>query len=117
MKKVNILGSQYTILWKKWDEEPLFEKRSWCGYQCSLRKEIIILDLMTVPEGEYDKDEAEVMMKETLRHEIIHAFLDESGLKESALPSKSSWARNEEMVDWIALQFSKISKVFLELGV
>jgi hypothetical protein len=29
----------------------------------------------------------------------------------------SEWARNEEMTDWIAKQFPKMSKVFTELGV
>ena len=26
------------------------------------------------------------------------------------------WARNEEMVDWIAIQYPKIKKVFQQLG-
>lgn len=44
--------------------------------------------------------------KSISRHEIIHAFLDESGLMNS-----SEWARNEEMVDWFALQWYKIAEV------
>ena len=46
--------------------------------------------------------------KSVLRHEIIHAFLDECGLM-----SSSEWARNEEMVDWFALQWHKINKVII----
>lgn len=49
----------------------------------------------------------------TLRHEIIHAFLAESGLWGSSEPAKA-WAMNEEMIDWIALQFPKILKAFKE---
>lgn len=41
-----------------------------------------------------------------LYHEIIHAFLFESGLH-----SNSEWAENEEMIDWFALQFDKIIDV------
>ena len=39
------------------------------------------------------------------RHEIIHAFLVESGFAEN-----SCWATNEEMVDWFARQWPKINK-------
>ena len=46
-----------------------------------------------------------------LRHEIVHAFLYESGLDVS-----SEWARNEEIVDWIALQTPKLQKAFEEAG-
>ena len=44
------------------------------------------------------------------RHELIHAFLYESGL------DACSWANNEEMVDWIAIQFPKLFKAFQEVG-
>lgn len=46
--------------------------------------------------------------KKITRHEIIHAFLFESGL------DFNSWGRNEEFVDWLALQFPKIIKAFEE---
>ena len=51
----------------------------------------------------------------TLRHEILHAFLHESGLWGCSLES-TSWAMNEEMVDWVAIQFPKILKVYRQLG-
>lgn len=38
-----------------------------------------------------------------LRHELIHAFLFESGID-----CNSKWGRDEEIVDWIAIQFPKI---------
>jgi hypothetical protein len=49
--------------------------------------------------------------KTTLRHEIIHAFIAESGLRGSSL-DVSHWALNEEMVDWFALQLPKMLSVF-----
>ncbi len=55
-------------------------------------------------------DNLEVYDKQTLRHEIIHAFFAESGLH-----SDSDYAENEELVDWIAIQFPKMLKVFQEV--
>ena len=51
------------------------------------------------------------------RHEIIHAFLHESGLAANSLNHYSAWAENEEMVDWFAIQSPKIFKVFQELDI
>lgn len=61
-------------------------------------------------------EEKEIYTKSTLRHEITHAFLNESGLSDNANQYRHSWAINEEMVDWIAIQSPKIFKVFQELG-
>ena len=54
----------------------------------------------------------DVLYKKTLRHELVHAFLYESGLFNN---TNSDWAKNEEVVDWIAIQFEKMLKVFIEL--
>ena len=48
--------------------------------------------------------------KKLIRHEIIHAFLFESGLGEN-----SNWAQNEEMVDWLAFQIPKVVEVFQKI--
>lgn len=47
-----------------------------------------------------------VYIKQVIRHELIHAFLSESGLNDE------SWANNEEIVDWIAFMFPKMLKAF-----
>ena len=52
----------------------------------------------------------------TVRHEVIHAYLSESGLNSSS-NGVECWVRNEEMVDWFAVQIPKIVKTFNELGV
>ena len=54
--------------------------------------------------------------KLTLRHEILHAFLFESGLDAGSIATYGPWANNEEMVDWFAIQSPKIFKVYSELG-
>ena len=46
--------------------------------------------------------------KQVIRHELIHAFLCESGLHENC-----EW-HNEEMVDWLAMQAPKLQKIFKE---
>ncbi len=42
-----------------------------------------------------------------LRHEVIHAFFSESGLDD--------YSSNEELVNWIAIQFPKMLQVFKEI--
>jgi len=50
------------------------------------------------------------------RHEIVHAFLYESGLDCNSL-KQYNWAENEEMVDWFAIQGPKIFKIYKELDI
>jgi hypothetical protein len=60
-------------------------------------------------------DNLEPYCKKVLRHEIIHAFMYESGLWENS-HDVEGWAQNEEMTDWIAIQFPKMQKAFEEAG-
>lgn len=116
-KSVEILGTKYTLRKVKVGEDEYMTKMQLGGYCDGGAKEIVILDLKTVPDWENDpKKIIELKENETLRHEVIHAFLNESGLGWNSLPIEKAWAKNEEMVDWIAIQFPKISKVFKELG-
>lgn len=63
-------------------------------------------------------DDRPKMQNKTLRHEIVHAFMWESGLWRNARAlNGDSWSMNEEMVDWIAIQFPKIQKVYVQLGI
>lgn len=54
-------------------------------------------------------------MKKQLRHEIIHAFLAESGLQANFEHYKQ-FGHEETIVDWFAIQFPKIMKTFEEIG-
>lgn len=72
---------------------------------------------MTTHEG-FTHDGTETLVvysKKTLRHEITHAFLFESGLEDNSNEA-DAWARNEEMVDWIAFQGPKIYAAWQEAG-
>jgi hypothetical protein len=50
----------------------------------------------------------EVYKRQVKRHEIVHAFFEESGLEE--------YKDNELLVEWIAKQFPKLAKVFQQVG-
>lgn len=54
-------------------------------------------------------------MKKVLRHEIIHAFLYESGMWNNS-GSSECWGMDEEITDWLAIQSPKIFRVFEEVG-
>lgn len=105
---VTVLGTTYHIKKKAYKDDPMFAERSIDGYCDDVQKLIVYCDMHTFPGCEKDDDDTvrktEIL---TLRHEIVHAFLSESGLAYSSLPV-NSWAKNEEMVDWFALQGRKI---------
>lgn len=118
-KTVNILGTNYTIRKVSHGQDEYMEKMQFGGYCDGTLKEIVLLDLKTIPEPCWANASKEVISRrerETIRHEVIHAFLNESGLSWNSFANEQAWAKNEEMVDWIAIQFPKIFKVFKELG-
>lgn len=113
---INILGTDYTILKKQYTDDPDFEKYSFSGYCDGIAKEIVFCDMMTYPGWDNEpKARAAIVEKEILRHEIVHAFFNESGLSENASQFHGSWAKNEEMVDWIALQGPKIYRAWRQV--
>jgi hypothetical protein len=118
MQTVNILGTQYTIDKNTYEEEPCLKENHWNGYCDMYSKRIVLLDLdKTDTWDKEDRKTKDECMKSSLRHEIVHAFLSESGLDTNAGVYEKAWTRNEEMVDWIAIQFPKIHKVYAELGI
>lgn len=112
---INILGTEYTIMFKN-DEEvcaAMNVQVGACGGYCSAAaKEIVIANLNTIIDSEAEKD---AIKRDNIRHEIVHAFFNESGLSDNS-NMVECWAKNEEMVDWIALQGPKIYKAWKEAG-
>lgn len=51
--------------------------------------------------------ERALRFNEVGRHEIFHAFFDESGLE--------GYSEDEQLINWLAVQSPKIFKVFTEL--
>ena len=106
MKKVNILGTEYTIeIKKREDDKFLMDKCD--GYCDKTTKKIVVLEEPKDNELENFSD----YQKKVIRHEIVHAFLFESGLHECI---NHSDGHDEQIVDWIAAQFPKMLKVFQE---
>ena len=107
---INILGTDYIIRRQTKSENPKLENAY--GLCESYSKEIVLDTFEEEKKDVMSVEKFEEFEKKVMRHEIIHAFLGESGLK-----SNSDWAENEEMVDWFAIQAPKILKVFKEFGV
>lgn len=84
---MQILGTKYKVKILK-EGNDYMKRNNADGYTDLLAKEIFILDCDA-------KDKI-------LRHEIVHAFLFESGIHFGYL------FHNEEMVEWLALQIPKI---------
>lgn len=105
---VNVLGTNYKVIITSEEDKP--KLRECDGYMDPSTKEIVVgkfnTDLMSV-------DNLKAYTKKVMRHEIIHAFLYESGLWNNSCKTKA-WAQSEEMTDWIAIQFSKILDVFVQ---
>ncbi|MGL4485069.1 MAG: hypothetical protein ACRCUS_08980 [Anaerovoracaceae bacterium] len=99
--KVNVLGTEYTI--RKTTEKQDISLIDKMG-NCDPSTKRIAVD---VEFNENDPNSHENMAETqriVLRHEIVHAFFYESGLSEYHL--------DEELVDWIAIQFPKMLKAF-----
>lgn len=111
--KVNVLGTQYTVIFNTLAENNRYKQ---CDGYCDFHvKEIHVRkhkdddvdrDEMTIPEKSM-----KIYEKKCLRHELIHAFLFESGL-DCNFGDIDGWARNEEMIDWMAIQMPKIMAAY-----
>lgn len=101
--KINVLGTEYTIQIVPPTHESLHNDLDGvCDWSS---KTIFVSDCSNV-----NFDNIPEYVKAVKRHEIIHAFLNESGLA-------SSWehkptGHEETVVDWMALQFPKMIKAF-----
>lgn len=105
--KINILGTSYDLVENCKEEDPQMKD---CDGYCdeTVKKCAVIGKFEDDPNNKADLNKHR---QKLIRHELIHAFLFESGLAES-----SEWAQNEEMVDWIAFQFPKLLKAFEQAG-
>lgn len=113
--KINVLGTEYRIMFKN-DEDvakDMLCNIGECGGYCSPTEKLIVIAMFDQLHGE-NEESKDYLKKWNMRHEITHAFLNESGLSDNSNKVKC-WAKNEEMVDWFAIQSPKIYKAFKEL--
>lgn len=116
--KVNILGVIYTVKRLEYSEDPSFEKEGSNGYCEPDSKTIVVGDLSTFKDYKDSTREVRKNLEMLIaRHEVVHAFLFESGLRDSSMVPTVGWSMNEEMVEWFAIQGPKIVKVWKELRV
>lgn len=103
----NVLGTEYTIFRNVTEKDkPLIRNAD--GVTDFSVREIYIAQFDEDPDSMQDLDR---YFKRTIRHEIVHAILFESGL------DHNTWARNEEIVDWIAIQFPKLLDIYQSISV
>ena len=105
--KINILGSEWTIEYRSPAEDELLLNTK-DGYTDVSVKLIVIIN-------EVNDNELQDFIsyrKHILRHEIVHAFMFESGLGHNV--EHKPYGQEETMVDWIAFQFPKIYRAFVE---
>lgn len=110
---VNILGTDYHVVYKNREEDKRLEKLN--GYMDPTIKEIVVSDLKADEEDEMAVKNMESVRRSALRHEIVHAFLYESGLWSDSA-TVETWGMNEEITDWIALQTPKMFRAFWQVG-
>ena len=101
--KVNVLSTVYRIKYV-----PSLDGRG--GETDFYTKEIRISEQEEIP-AEYKTDNLKEMQRHVLRHELIHAFLFESGMDQSSA-AHEAWAVNEEIIDWMAIQMPKIMAAY-----
>ena len=104
---IDILGTKYVVKEQSASENTMLENCD--GYCDWTTKEIVVEREMVGTLGDMD-----TYIHKVVRHEIVHAFLFESGLAEA---STDAWAKNEEMVDWLARQGQKIYEAWEKAGV
>jgi len=100
---INIMGIDYKII------EELTNNSD--GY-CDSSDKTIVIDssLNREPIGN-DKKNLKVYKRKVLRHEIIHAIMEECGI------SCHDDMANERYVDWIAIMYPKIKQIFEKLKI
>ena len=98
---VDVLGTKYVIIQSNKVDDLTLEN---CDGYCDTTVKKIVID--SFQESPNSLENLSEYRKKVIRHELVHAFLFESGL------GCNSWADKEEIVDWIAIQFPKLMDVF-----
>lgn len=104
-KRILILGTLYKIKYRN------LKDADYDGY-CDYTSRTIVIRT----DNYNNVEDFQRMQNKQLRHEIIHAFLAESGLQ-CNFEHSTMWGHEETMVDWIAIQFPKLLEVYAELDI
>lgn len=108
-QKVNILGTEYHIEYKNIADDPYLENCD--GYVDRTTKKIVIGN----KEHDCEIGDFDAHQRKVIRHEIIHAYCEESGLSVNVI--NPNLGVPETYIDWFAIQAPKIYRTYAELGV
>jgi len=104
--EVKVLGTVYNLQEVPKTDDTVLENND--GYCDTSVKKVVVDEMKEKKPGM--KESLLYYQQQVKRHEIIHAFLFESGLDTCC-----SWVC-EEMVDWLSIQFPKMKSAFEEAG-
>lgn len=102
-KSVNILGTEYTIT----EDESLVNDDA-DGLTRVFKHQIFVRPYKKMLDADDSDNEKKACYRETIRHEIIHAFFKESGNEEYYI--------DEHLVQTLAVLYPKINTVLAEIG-
>lgn len=108
--KIDVLGTEYEIILAGPGENEYLDKRNADGYTDPSIRRIVVRDNAKKHRKITDQADLTVCQETTLRHEIIHAFLFESGLG-----CECQW-HDEEAVDWVARMLPRLVNACVEAG-
>ena len=109
--KVSVLGTEYKVYVDVPQEKDEL-LQGCCGYCDKSAKRIAVV----AEPKDSELANWTYYSKESLRHELIHAFMSESGIDGNCLWDIAGEEHPEHMVAWLAIQFPKILKVFQEVN-
>lgn len=107
-KTVNILGTVWTVETKDREAD---ENLKDCDGYCDKTTCLIVA---VNKDNDCNLADFDTYQKKCIRHEIVHAFLFESGIAEN-FEHPNQYGQEETMVDWIAIQGPKIYNAWKEV--
>ena len=107
--KVSILGTDYNVyIGVSRENDPFLDHCD--GYCDKTVKRCVVAGISNDSElGDFS-----IYEKTNLRHELIHAFLFESGLDGNSFWGNGEDDHPEQIVEWMAIQFPKLLRAFKE---
>lgn len=113
---VNVSGIEYQIIFMSEEGFNCMQEAEGSAGLCDTDFKKIYVHIM---DGSKIPDIRKIQrLKTTLRHELTHAFIYESGLDIHTDPLfQEGWAINEEAIDWYAHKIPHMTKTFKELGI
>lgn len=102
--KIDVLGTKYDLTFSTEAKDKMLKNCD--GYCDSIAKKLVVDDCTT----DCDFTDPSDYVKKNIRHEIIHAFMFESGL--GANWQHPRFGHEETVVDWFAVQLPKLLKAF-----